>query len=65
MPELTTRCEGAMALCTPYSLIGTLGRLTDQSTGVPRSSETAPPCEPTVGPYPGSYGGPRGMGVFL
>jgi len=34
-------------------------------TGVPRSKETAPPQDPTVGLCLGTYGGPRGGGAFL
>ena len=34
------------------------------STRVPRSEETPPSYDPTVGLYLGSYGGPRGVGVF-
>ena len=34
-------------------------------TGVPHSSETPPSWDPTVGLYLGSYGGPRGRGMFL
>jgi hypothetical protein len=35
----------------------------DCVTGLPRSSETAPLWDPTVGLCPGPYGDPRGMGV--
>jgi hypothetical protein len=34
-------------------------------TGVPRSSETTPPWDPTVGSCLGSYSGPRGGGGLL
>ena len=39
----------------------------DLQTGawVPRSQETPPAQDPTVGIYLGSYGGPRGGGFFL
>jgi len=35
------------------------------TTGVPGSYENAPSKEPTVGLCLGSYGGPKGVGVFL
>ena len=35
------------------------------TTWVPRSQETPPSQDPTVGLYPGFYGGPRGRGCFL
>ena len=34
-------------------------------TGVPRSSETAPPQDPTVGQCLGPYDGPGGVALFL
>ena len=34
-------------------------------TGIPRSSETAAPWDPTVGPCLEPYGGRRGVGVFI
>ena len=46
---------------------GTLGtaHLYWRDTGIPRSQETASPEDPVVGLYLGSYGGPRGGGVFF
>ena len=35
-----------------------------RSIGVPRSEETAPPQDPTVGLCLGPYGGTRGYGFF-
>ena len=35
-------------------------RLKSTPTGAPRSYETAPPYDPTIGLYLGPYGGPRG-----
>ena len=40
-------------------------RMTQPGTGVPRSQETAPPQDPSVGLYLGPYGGPKGGGHFL
>ena len=34
-------------------------------TGVPRPQEPPPSSDPTVGLYLGSYGGPKGGGLFL
>jgi len=56
------RCRGERCFlyrCT--ALIGT--RLPSDPTGLNRLQETAPPYDPTVGPCPGSYGGPRGEGA--
>ena len=35
------------------------------ATGLPRSNETVPPWDPTVGLCLGPYGGPGGGGLFL
>ena len=42
-----------------------LHSIEDFRTGVPRLYENALPEDPTVGPCIGSWGGPRGVGVFL
>ena len=60
---ITTRREA-----TPQTGLSWLGSgmkkpLPGGGAGVPRSKETSPPLDPTVGLRLGPYGGPRGVGV--
>ena len=60
--------EGERRPCPPHASIAVhvwaLMQSRGGGTGVPRSKETTPPLDPTVGLRLGSYGSPRG-GVLL
>ena len=54
-------------MATVYSACGMSNGIKSSAcvTGVPRSEETAPHSDPTVGMCLGPYGGPRGGGLCL